>query len=217
MALTYPYALSVLADRLAIAQVVWDIQRNDELSGTGDGQVWQAELAEPLWSADILLSDDLHNDVKQVAALIRKLHGSQESFMLYDPLSLYPQADRDGSILGAHAVSVKAIGENRQSVSLQGLPAAYKLTLGDKMQILYADAERNYFCEVSETVIANGSGETSLFEIFPHVPVGLAAADAVILKRPACKMFVPPNAFKPGTGQGAITSAASLKVLERRR
>lgn len=66
MALIYPYALSVLADRLAIAQVVWDIQRNDEVSGTADGQVWQAELAEPLWSADVVLSDDPNNDVKRV-------------------------------------------------------------------------------------------------------------------------------------------------------
>ncbi|MGL5166631.1 MAG: hypothetical protein ACRC9K_12160 [Afipia sp.] len=218
MAIVYPYALPVLADRLAIASVVWDIQRNDEMSGIGDGRVWQAELAPPLWTADVVLSDDLHNEVKQVAALIRKLHGSQESFMLYDPLSMYPQADPKGLILGAHFVQLKTIGANRQSVSLKGLPGGYTLTLADKMQVLYASGgSRNFFCEVSDTITANEDGETAEFEIFPHVPVGVAADDAVVLKRPACKVFVPPNAFKPGTARGAITSGATFKVIERRR
>lgn len=218
MAITYPYALPMLADRLAIASVVWDIQRNDEVSGTGDGSVWQAELARPLWTADVALAADPHAEIKQIAALIRKLHGSQESFMLYDPLSMYPQADRDGSLLGASAVTVKSIGENRQSIALQGLPDGYTLTLGDKMQIAYASAPvRNFFCEVSETIEANEDGDTAVFEIFPHVPVGLAADDVVTLKRPACKVFVPPNSFKPGTAQGALTEGASFKVMERIR
>lgn len=218
MAIAYPYTLAVLADRLAIASVVWDIQRNDEMSGGGDGRVWQAELAPPLWTADVVLSDDPHNEVKQIAALIRRLHGSQESFMLYDPLSMYPQADRNGAILGANVVTVKSVGTDRQSLSLKGLPDGYTLTLADKMQIAYAsDPVRNFFCEVSETIIADGDGETAEFAIFPHIPVGLAIDDVVTLKRPACKVFVPPNAFKPGTARGAITGSASFKVIERRR
>lgn len=218
MAIVYPYTLTVLADRLAIASVVWDIQRNDEMSGVGDGRVWQAELAAPLWTADVVLSDDPHIPLKQIAALIRKLHGSQESFMLYDPLSMYPQADRDGSLLGANVVTVKSIGADRQSISLKGLPDGYTLTLADKVQVAYAgDPVRNFFCEVSETVTADGDGETAEFGIFPHVPVGLAVDDVVTLKRPACKVFVPPNSFKPGTARGAITSGASFKVIERRR
>ena len=218
MAIVYPYPLPMLADRLAIASVVWDIQRNDEMSGSGDGRVWQAELAQPLWTADVVLSDDPHNDVKQIAALIRRLHGSQESFMLYDPLSMYPQADPKGTALGANVVMVKSIGADRQSLSLKGLPNGYTLTLADKMQVAYASGPvRNFFCEVSETVTSNGGGETAEFGVFPHIPVGLAVDDVVTLKRPACKVFVPPNAFKPGTARGTITGGASFKVIERRR
>ena len=53
MAITHPYALSVLADRLDIESETWDIKRNDELSRTGDGRVWQAELAPSLWAATL--------------------------------------------------------------------------------------------------------------------------------------------------------------------
>lgn len=217
MALSYPYGLSVLADLLAIEEVSWDIQRNDELSGSGDARIWQAELADPLWTADVVLAADFHQVLKQVGALIRKLYGAQESFMLYDPTSMYPLLDPKGVTLGASVVRVKSVGANRKSLSLKGLPSGYGLTPGDKMQILYASASRNFFCEVSEPIAANVSNETAEFEMFPHVPTGLAAEDIVLLKRPACKVFVMPGSFKPGRARGAMTEGASFKVMERRR
>lgn len=90
--ISYPYTLNAFADLLDIAEVEWDIQRNDELSGSGDARIWQAELADPLWTGDVRLTPSHHNKAKQVAALVRKLHGAQHSFMLYDPLSKYPQS-----------------------------------------------------------------------------------------------------------------------------
>lgn len=218
MALTYPYPLSALADLLAIEEVVWDIRRSDELSGTGDARVWQAELADPLWTGDVILASDYHHVLKRVGALVRKLYGAQESFMLYDPTSMYPLTDPKGTALGASVVQVKTIGVNRKSLSLKSLPAAYSLTPGDKMQILYASGgSRNFFCEVSETIDADVEGDTAEFEIFPHVPTGLAADDLVLLKRPACKVFIMPDTFKPGRARGAMTEGTSFKVMERRR
>lgn len=218
MTYSYPLSLAALADLFEIETVVWDIQRNDELSGTGDGRVWQAELASPLWTAEVTLASNRHHVVKQIAARVRKLYGAQESFMLYDPLSMFPHADRNGSILAGSTVTVKAIGENRKSLSLQGLPGGYVLTPGDKMQVTYSsEPALNFFCEVSEDVVADEDGDTAAFEIFPHIPAGVAADDAVVLARPACKVFILPNSFKPGTARGANTEGASFKAVERRR
>ena len=110
MAVSYPYSLPAFADLLKISSIVWDIQRNDELSGSGDGRVWQAELAPPLWTGTVTISDMYNAEAKQIAARIRKLHGAQEALFLYDPLSKYPQADPDGTKLGSAAVSVAALG-----------------------------------------------------------------------------------------------------------
>ena len=60
--------LSYLSDLLCIDSVTWDVQRNDELSGSGDGRVWQAELAPPLWTADIAININYHHQIKQLAA-----------------------------------------------------------------------------------------------------------------------------------------------------
>jgi len=118
MTVTYPYSLADFADQLRITSVVWDIQRNDELSGTGDGRVWQTELAAPLWIGTVSLITMENNVAKQIAAKIRKLHGAQEALFLCDPLSKYPQFDPDGSIIGTRVVTVNSV-----AADLDGLVA----------------------------------------------------------------------------------------------
>jgi hypothetical protein len=212
MAVSYPYTLPVLADRLKIQKVSWSIQRNDEMSGGGDGRVWQAELAPPLWMATIELCEMDLDQAEAVAALIRKLHGAQESFLLYNPARKYPAADPTGALLGSAYVTVAAVGGN--TISLAGLPAGYMVSLGDKMSITYAGA-RVAFLEASETVAANGAGATGAIEVFPHVPVGVQAGQAVTLVRPACKCFIMPGTHNPGSGSKMTVTGAGFKALQR--
>ncbi len=379
MAITYPYPVSFLADRLNIESVMWDIKRNDELSGSGDGRVWQAELAPPLWTADVKLNIGRNASLKQIAALIRKLQGAQEQFFLFDPLSKFPQAYPDGnffpgesfanmlgnpgfesatlppwftgagistgtgtghggskylvmdkgaagagagtqretlqvvdgiqagkryqysawlnsgvaasSTAGAYlslqwrdaansvistsqvivnagygpvwsqisgvatapalatrvlpyivfgisstlqtlivddvsltryetftgSAQVNSIGAGGRTVSLKGLPAGYKLTLADKLQIAYATSPvRNAFLEIDENIVADSSGITSQFEVFPNAPTGVAINDVVTLAKPACKVFIAPGSHNPGLAAGLMTSGASFKVIEKR-
>ena len=214
MAVSYPYSLPAFADLLKISSIVWDIQRNDELSGSGDGRVWQAELAPPLWTGTVTLSDMYNAEAKQIAARIRKLHGAQEALFLYDPLSKYPQADPDGTKLGSASVSVVALGADNASLSLQGLPAGYRLTVGDKIQVGYGG--RYAFLEVSETASADGQGITPVFGVFPHLPAGFTAGLGVILLLPACKCLIMPGSHNPGTASGPITSGATFKVIQKK-
>lgn len=208
--------LTSLADLLQIDSVVFDIQRNDEVSGTGDGRIWQAELADPLWTAEVSLQTGYKDDLKRVAAIIRGLRGAQESFLLYDPQSLFPHSDPDGSILGASEVLVASIPVGRRKMSLTGLPAGYKLTAGDKGQIIFATTQ-NYFFEFSEDAEADGDGETGDIAVFPDVPVGIVGNEPIILTQPACRMIIMPGTHKPGTSDVLMTTGAGFSCVERRR
>jgi hypothetical protein len=214
MTLTYPYEVTVLADLMKISEVVWGDKRNDEISGSGDARVWQAELADPLWTADVTVDTGNQNEIKKIAALIRSLKGAQEAFYLYDPTSKYPQSDPTGSIIGSSTVQVHTASGN--AIRLKGLPAAYALKAGDKFQVTYATT-KNYFGEVSEDVMADGSGITASFSIYPPLPAGLLADDAANLKKPACKMFIMPGTFNPGKSEKVITSGLTFKAMERKR
>ncbi|CAN7447249.1 hypothetical protein LJR235_002874 [Pararhizobium sp. LjRoot235] len=217
MTVSYPYSLAFFADKLDIASVIWDIQRNDEMSGTGDGRVWQAELAPPLWIGTVTLNRKLSAELKQIAAMVRKLHGAQEALMLYDPLSRYPQYDPTGSILGSSVVTIGSIAANRSSLSLVGLPANYRITVGDKMSIAFGAGQTKFaFLEASETITANGSGTTTQIAVFPFVPTGVAAGAEVVLKKPACKCIIVPGSHNPGTAAELFTDGAGFKVIQKK-
>ncbi|WPJ68019.1 hypothetical protein STOPSMEL_43 [Sinorhizobium phage StopSmel] len=207
-----PLPLSAINDRLSHDAVVFDIQRNDEFSGTGDGDLWQQELARPLWTAEISLNEGSHDELKQVAARIRKLDGARQAFMLCDPLSLYPQADPTGSILGSAVVTLGVIGSDRTAVPFLGLPSGYVLTVGDKVQI--QGTTKTAFVEVSETVAASAGGVATV-SIFPRLPNWVLTASPVTLKKPACPMVIVPGSHRPGTSQGVLTAGAGFKAIQK--
>jgi hypothetical protein len=217
MTVAYPYSLAVFADQLAISTVIWDIQRNDETSAGGDGRFWQAELSSPLWIGTVELIMLSNNRAKQIAAMIRKLHGTQESFYLCDPLSLYPQSDPAGAVLGSASVKVLNIDTDRASMSFAGLPAGYVLTVGDKLTILYgSNPQRVGFFEVSETVAASGSGVTGMVGVFPHIPSGISGGLDVRLAKPFCKCAIFPGTHNPGTARKLHTEGAGFKVIQKK-
>lgn len=218
MTLTSPYSLEYFADQLPIASVIFDIKRNDELAGNGGSDVIAIEMADPLWMATVTLARTTFDAGKQVAAKIRALRGPMKPLWLYDPQSKYPQSDPDGSILGASTVTVAAVGSGFASISLQGLPAGYVLTLSDKMQIAYGSSPVRYaFLEVSETKTANGSGVSGLFEVFPNVPAGMAVGDAVTLIKPALRCVIMPDTHSPGTNGLKFNEGQTFQVIQKKR
>jgi len=211
-------SLADLADLLPIDRVTWTIRRNDEMSGLGDGRVYAVELAPPIWSAEVTLCDMPNDEAKQIAARIRALNGPLQAFMLYDPLSIYPQADPAGAVIGASVVTVSSIGADRRHINLSGLPAAYTLTAGDKLQIPYMQGatQRHSFLEVSATASAGGTGAITDLAVFPNVPIALAGGETVILSRAACRCVIVPGSHHPGMAGSVITSGQSFQVVQRK-
>ena len=241
-AFVYPYTAAFFMDTLGIEAVEWDIIRFDEFDSQGTGLDMQSEMADPKWTATLVMRELYNAEARAIAAKVRKLDGSALTFLVYDPSNAYPAADPGGRILdgtdwlfasgswnddnqwfdslalsatsaASGTVKLASIGSNNQSVSLSGLPAGYVLTIGDKLQINFG-TDSVYFFEVSETVTANGSGTTAAFEVFPHIAAGVAVNATVILKKAACKMTIQPGGFSPGRSQGVITSGTSISAME---
>lgn len=208
-------AVADFADKLPGEKLTWDIVRFDEYDSIGSGHDIVAEMAPPKWTAKLGMRPLVNAEAEALAARVRSLNGSQETFYMYNPSRKYPLSDPNGSILGASVVQINTIGSDNRSVSLKGLPAGYVLSLADKAQIVFASGTRNFFFEFSADVTANGSGVTAEVLIWPHIPVGVIANATLVLKKPACKMQLKPDGFSPGVSSGPITDGASIEVLER--
>ncbi len=206
--------LEQVYDLLPIASVAWNIQRNDELSGLGSGDMWAAELADPFWTAEVTLGELSNNELKQAAARIRSLRGSQLAFMMCDPISEYPQEDRHGSKIGNAVTTLRTIGPDRIAARMKGFPPGYVLTVGDKLQINYLDLIA--FVEVGATAGADANGNLDV-PIYPRLPSSFTADSLVVVKRPACPVIIEPQSHKAGTATSDITNGAGFKVLQKRR
>ena len=75
MAITFPLARSVFADRLKIAAFRWQLIPFVETSGTALGQIIVNEIAPRRWRADVELARMPHAEAADVQALIDAIDG----------------------------------------------------------------------------------------------------------------------------------------------
>lgn len=205
-----------LAERFRIQSVQWRTRRFEQLSGLGTGEILTAELAPPKIVADIVLMPMYNEEASQVQALIDNLDGAGNSFYLWPPHRPYPQADPDGSILGSSTVRIRSVGANNKSLALKGLPAGYVVTLGDSMAWdLGSPPARRAFHTATASVTADANGNTAEIGVTPHLRPGTVADFVVNLKKPACRVFIVPDSFQPGTAQGIVTTGMSFQVMQR--
>lgn len=212
--LTYPYSLAFLADLLDIDSVTFDIERNDSVSGQGTGQTIAVELAPPLWYAEVSLNPAYLHDGEVTAAKFRALRGVMGTFYLTDPRKQYPLEDPTGSILGSSTVTITAKGANNNTLSLEGFPAGYKLSPGDKFCVAYSGTGL-YFGEFSNYATANGLGEIFAVPVFPHIPLAVAVAAQLTLKKPFVKMALDVKGWQPGASSGLHTGGQKFRAIQK--
>lgn len=186
----------LLNDILEITAINWRPQRNDEVEGLGSGQILQANLATPLWAADVVTPLTEFRDGRRLRAIINNHMGPGRFFDIYDPIGGYPAADPDGSILGAATVTVSSVLDGK--IALTGLPVGYELSIGDYFTVAYGSPLRRGFFEIASDVTANGSGTTPLIDINPFSLSGITAGSAVNLIKPMLKaQFLPGSVQHP--------------------
>lgn len=208
MAINFPYALSFLTDILDINMSQMHLRRFDEMSGTADGRFWSAELASPLWEADVKLISIHWDEARRVNARIRALAGSGGEFLWTDP-SFEPEFDAGGP------VTISAISADRTAVTLAGLRPLHGVRSGDMLSINHSD-DRIYLGEFSEDSMAEVNGILPMISIMPYLPMNIGVGAVVELNMPVVKMFIDKDGFTPYSFEGGkLAGGASIKMLQR--
>lgn len=203
MALTYPLALATFVDTLLVARVTCDLPELVEQSRTAGGEQLMADMGERLWTGRIDLGPMMRTEVGRPETLIQVVKQGK-TFQCYDRRRMYPLLDPTGSVLGASSVTILALGGDPREMSLAGLPVGYTLSTGDYLSFAYTSlsvTRQALHKVVDTTVVANGSGQTALFEVIPPIRPGAAAAAAVMLKKPFCKAVMVAGSASPSEGR----------------
>ena len=203
-----PLPLGQLSVYLEAAEVSFDIQRNDELSGTGDGRYWMAELAPPLWTVTLALRARGLGAARALDARLRALAGLG-TFLFADPAYGGPAAGAPGA-----AVQLTAIGSGRVEIGMSGLPAGFALTAGDRLSIVQGTVR--YFGEICGDAVASASGVAAAVRVYPPLPFSVLSGAAVELAKPVLQVFVPPGGHRPASFQpGGIGRGSTLSLLQK--
>jgi hypothetical protein len=204
----------ILNDFIEIDSITVQPMRNDETEGLGSGQVLIAELATPLWSVEINTPLTEFDDGREIRAILNDLSRPGATFEIYDPIAQYPRADPDGSILGAATPQLASIDGDAKP-AIKGLPVGYKLSRGDYFQMDVSG--RRYFFEVSEPAVANGSGVTPNFKVFPAFPISIPVNTAITLKQPKlkCQFVAGENAYGSAESNTWKMSGFRIKMVQK--
>ncbi len=209
-----PVPLSGLADLMPIVSAPWVLHEQVEYSGAGSGDILAARLAPSRWGAKVALAPMVHTRARALQAKIEALDGALSNFYFYSPANCYPASDAGGIKLGTAKPKVLVVGANNKSLSLQDLPAGYRLNAGDMVEISYGTGlSRRYLGRLVSDADPVATGRTTMFEVRPHLPVGITTGLAVNLKKPAAKVFIVPNTFD--VSHSGRFSQMSFEVMQR--
>lgn len=166
MALSFPLAFNDFMALIGLEDGTFTLQRNDQVSGLGNGQPLNAELASPLWKFDGQTIAMKNDDAEALAAIFELLEAPGRDFYVANPRKMAPREDKNlgklnftdylhtskpwgdgliwndampwgGAFPPPSAVQVSSIGSNNREVALKGLPEGYVLSRGDMLAIEY--------------------------------------------------------------------------------
>lgn len=220
MPLTYPLSLATFADSLLVAEASCELPEQLAQSRTAGGEQLTADLAERLWTGRINIGDQQRHEVGVQEVLVSLLGQAGRTFLMYDRRRPNPLLDPTGAILGASTPTILALGADPRELSLTGLPAGYTLSRGDYLSFAYtslAVSRQALHRVVDSTVVANGAGQTALFEVEPFIRPGAVTGAAVTLRKAFCRAVKVAGSGSPNTGRSSLSSGLGFDWVQTLR
>lgn len=215
MVQTFPMALDKFFEGLPIQTFKSDVGEAMEYNQTGGGEIISADLGPRLWKNDIVVRTGSYATIEQIKARLNLLRYPNRSLLVHSMPFMAPQADPNGSILGASSITLSDVDtSNNRVVELSGFPIGYKLTVGDFMSFTYGSNPVRYAMhQFAETAIADAGGKITI-EVNTFIRPGFALDTAVKLIKPVYKAIVLPGSTDVGDMGGQFGSGVKFTVMQ---
>ncbi len=178
------------------------VPRQELSSREASGKTYAKDFGPALWVGSwttILLTND-----RAVAfeAMLNSLDGAVNLFEGQDLRKPYPSLHRNG-LFNDNGL-INSIGSDGKSISLKGLDANFRLSVGDFLS--FDVGGHRALHQIMEAATASGAGVTSVFEVRPHLWSGTSTGAAVRLKKPSALFSLKPDSIRSQMNGGMSTS-----------
>jgi hypothetical protein len=210
---SFPLALDEFWRNLRFAdRPEFVLQSYKQQSMDGSGNIMGAKFGQQKWRVDVMTAAGRHDADMDMQALVKALIGRDGAFLAYDTRRPFPKADPLGTVIAGATPTVRTVGDDNRSLSMQALPNGYDLTLGDYLLLKDGTGLRSLH-QIMESIGANGSGDTQAFEVQPFLPTWIAVDQAVDLARPAPKFKILAGSYKPQSGSGNQSTGFGFSII----
>lgn len=193
------------------------LQRYISQSESGGGLINTVEYADPRWTVDIETrgysnnwqkNDDGLPSLDEIKAIWASLRGGMKSYLIRHPMYICPRLNKDNPQV-AQTVGRLAKIENRNIVTVTGVNAALRLSLGD-----YATFQYNDRRALGQVISAEFNPTGYLIEIEPKLPNYISVGANVYFDRMELIMRPVNDSFSISSGYPQRT--AKFQFMESR-
>lgn len=178
---------------------------------SGGGEIVTASYGPRLWSGSVVSHALNFACARPLRSRLNLLNGPGGSFIWRDPFYKGPASDPGGAILGSANVTIGSVGNNGQTITINGLPAGYELNAGDLISWQYGVPPRYAFHEIAETKTASAGGVISNIQLSLPVRAGTVGGEAVNLLSPILKARIVPGSTSLGEIERRWNSPISFR------
>ena len=211
MAISFPLDRDAFLGALRVKSMNLILDEAGQNSGLGGGAILRDKLGPTLWQGTVTLHRGTPSQVRADDALINLVNQTGASFLAWDKANPGPALDPLGKFLGSATVAIKSVAVDGTALALKGLPAGFRLKLGDRFGVPSQQA----LFEVSEPqVIVDTNGETPEFAVRAAVEPGVVADLSVDMVKPYCTAIIVPGTARFGNSSRGRTSGASFQFIQ---
>lgn len=185
--------------------------QSSNISRGMEGKVLETMRGFAIWRARIRLVPMYHREFRTNAAVLSKVRPGV-SFMAYDRRVRFPASAPGGTALVGFTPLVSSINVDNRRLAVKALPATFVVTTGDHLSIALDDGSFSLHRVIAgATAVA---GVTPQFEVYPHLPQGIAVDDPVTLVKASGEFIITPGTHVPGSASGTLTDGDTLDIEE---
>lgn len=213
MAISYP--ITNIIDELD--GVGWstsfELLYRQEQSRHASGRTRVKDFGTPIWQASYTTKTFSPNKIDYWKARLNTLENGIQIFRAYPRSRCWPIAhpngivlDDDGDIIENPFANAQLLSRNvnNKAIRLKGIPFV-NISVGDYVSI------RNLLYQAVEPASAGADGNSTEFEVRPHLAISISVDDEVSLVKPHCNMTLTPGSVSATTGlngRGSISFSA---------
>lgn len=216
MALSFPLAFADFMALIGLSDGMFSLSRNDQMSGLGNGQPLNSELASPLWRFDGTTIMFPNDDAEAIAAVFEMLASPGRDFYVANPRKKGPRMDKDGAILGSATPAIHTLALSNNEIRIDSLPEDYTLSAGDMIAWDYGPTgqKRRAIHRLAGDAVASSAGVTELVELTTYIRTGAAVGDTVYLAPATMRAKLIPGSYKPQQA-GALHQRFTFSAIQK--